>query len=369
MEIGRDSQSTNTMERTVCSWILAGSIQNHKVVAFGDGDGQSLTVADIEKVTKEDTPSIHSVDSKQLYSPLSAFAGVDDTPSLLLSDSYPFCFEFHSYSSVANQDLEFCIHAISSQAMDALCPVPAFDRPSLQITPSTEDVQISSDHQPQFEFLSPLRPTSSFIYIPIHKNDSERLRKIITLSASQPLSETEVQLVGVVRRIKLQLADSIDEYKRVIQNIVKNNALITSTRLRGIMQFNPMIALDIIRGYLSTQRKQQILDIVFQSPISVSLLHIVSQLMGNESIPKSYFQSFMGRVLKSLESLKDVSQQVSTSSESEKQTHLVQCFSFFLAGLYKRRVVDIEVVPFRVVLCIECEQYMCKAQREFWQCG
>ena len=84
------------------------------------------------------------------------------------------------------------------------------------------------------------------------------------------------------------------------------------------MQFNPMIALDIIRGYLSTQRKQQILDIVFQSPISVSLLHIVSQLMGNESIPKSYFQSFMGRVLKSLESLKDVSQQVSSSSESEK---------------------------------------------------
>lgn len=80
------------------------------------------------------------MDPKQLYSPLAAFAGVDDTPSLLLSDAYPSCSEYLIRSRVANQDLEFTIHAIASQAMDALLPEPAFDRPSLQITPSTEDV-------------------------------------------------------------------------------------------------------------------------------------------------------------------------------------------------------------------------------------
>ena len=84
------------------------------------------------------------------------------------------------------------------------------------------------------------------------------------------------------------------------------------------MQFNPMIALDIIRGYLGTQRKQQILDIVFQTPVSVSLLHIVSQLMGNASIPKAVFQSFIERIVKSLESLKDGSQQVRVEGESEE---------------------------------------------------
>ena len=84
------------------------------------------------------------------------------------------------------------------------------------------------------------------------------------------------------------------------------------------MQFNPMIALDIIRAYLSTQRKQQILDIVFQTPISVSLLHIVSQLLWNASIPKSYFQNFIAAALKSLESMKDASQRVAAKRENEE---------------------------------------------------
>ena len=86
------------------------------------------------------------MDSKQLYSPLAAFAGVDDTPSLLLSDMYPSCSEYSIHSRVANQDLEFTIHAIASQAMDALLPAPVFDRPSLQITPSTEDVAVLQLH-------------------------------------------------------------------------------------------------------------------------------------------------------------------------------------------------------------------------------
>lgn len=103
-----------------------------------------------------------------------------------------------------------------------------------------------------------------------------------------------------------------------MQSIVDGNSVITSSRLRGIMQFNPMIALDIIRAYLSTQRKQQILDIVFQTPISVSLLHIVSQLLGNASIPKSFFQNFIAAALKSLESMKDASQRVAVKRENEE---------------------------------------------------
>lgn len=48
---------------------------------------------------------------------------------------------------------------------------------------------------------------------------------------------------------------------------------------------------------------------------------------------------------------------------------MVQCFSFFLAGLYKRRVVDVQVIPCCVALGVECEQCVCKAQRELWQRG
>ena len=86
--------------------------------------------------------------------------------------------------------------------------------------------------------------------------------------------------------------------------------MITATRLRGIIQNNPAIALDIIRSSLETPRKQQILDIILQSPLSVSILHVMSQLINNPLVPQTFFVSFVDKTLKALDAIKDSSHQV-----------------------------------------------------------
>ena len=73
---------------------------------------------------------------------------------------------------------------------------------------------------------------------------------------------------------------------------------------------NTPIALDIIHSALLTSRKQQILDIINQSPFSLSILHVVSQLTIINSVPNTFFSSFVEKSVKALLIMKEDSNQV-----------------------------------------------------------
>lgn len=73
---------------------------------------------------------------------------------------------------------------------------------------------------------------------------------------------------------------------------------------------NTPIALDIIHSALLTSRKQQILDIINQSPFSLSILHVVSQLTIMNSVPNTFFSSFVEKSVKALLIMKEDSNQV-----------------------------------------------------------
>ena len=54
----------------------------------------------------------------------------------------------------------------------------------------------------------------------------------------------------------------------------------TSGKFRSLLANNVTIALDVMRESFSVQKKkQQLLDIVVQSQLSVSVLHVASQLL------------------------------------------------------------------------------------------
>ena len=73
---------------------------------------------------------------------------------------------------------------------------------------------------------------------------------------------------------------------------------------------NTPIALDIIHSALLTSRKQQILDIINQSSFSLSILHVVSQLTIMDSVPNTFFSSFVEKSVKALLIMKEDSNQV-----------------------------------------------------------
>lgn len=73
---------------------------------------------------------------------------------------------------------------------------------------------------------------------------------------------------------------------------------------------NTPIALDIIHSALLTSRKQQILDIINQSSFSLSILHVVSQLTIINSVPNTFFSSFVEKSVKALLIMKEDSNQV-----------------------------------------------------------
>ena len=91
-----------------------------------------------------------------------------------------------------------------------------------------------------------------------------------------------------------------------------------------------MIALDVLQESLSTQKKQQLLDVLVQPPLSVQVFQVASQLICFDSVPATFFRSFVERSLKNLLSVKD----------GKLQRHLVQCFCFFLSGVYKKGLID-----------------------------
>ena len=132
-------------------------------------------------------------------------------------------------------------------------------------------------------------------------------------------------------------------YKYQLHGMV--DSALSVNKIRPLIANNPVIAMDLIHYILESSRKQQILDILLQLPISLHLLHVVSQLTPVTSIPASFYAGFIDRSLKSIVLLKEESVQVGRKKGIELQTHLIQCFCYYLAGLYKNKKVD-GSVPF-----------------------
>ena len=92
--------------------------------------------------------------------------------------------------------------------------------------------------------------------------------------------------------------------------MVNSESLLTPNQFRSLITNNTAIALDIIHSALSTSRKQQILDIINQSSFSLSILHVVSQLTIMNSVPNTFFSSFVEKSVKALLIMKEDSNQV-----------------------------------------------------------
>lgn len=92
--------------------------------------------------------------------------------------------------------------------------------------------------------------------------------------------------------------------------MVNSETLLTSNQFRSLIMNNTPIALDIIHSALLTSRKQQILDIINQSSFSLSILHVVSQLTIMNSVPNTFFSSFVEKSVKALLIMKEDSNQV-----------------------------------------------------------
>lgn len=85
---------------------------------------------------------------------------------------------------------------------------------------------------------------------------------------------------------------------------------ITNIKLRSLVSNNPVIAADLIRLGLSSSKKQQLLDWLLQIPLTLQLLHVVSQVTPIETIPSSFLASFVDRSIKGMIASKDDGSQV-----------------------------------------------------------
>ena len=75
-------------------------------------------------------------------------------------------------------------------------------------------------------------------------------------------------------------------------------------KIRTLIANNPVIALDLIHCALSSD-KISILDTMLQIPITLSLLHVVSQLVPVVSIPNSFLTTFVERSVKAILVMKE----------------------------------------------------------------
>ena len=129
-------------------------------------------------------------------------------------------------------------------------------------------------------------------------------------------------------------------FRRAICACVTQNRL-TSPLLRAMIQYNPLVAADVIRTLLSTATTTNTntlssslwSDALLQSPLSIHVLHIASQLLRLETIPKDFFPLFVDRSVQRITEIRDHSQQV----------HLIQCFCVLLAGVFHRQGMDAKV--------------------------
>lgn len=88
-----------------------------------------------------------------------------------------------------------------------------------------------------------------------------------------------------------------------------SNSGLHVNKLRTLIANNPVIALDLIHCALSSN-KTSILDALLQIPISLSLLHVVSQLVPVISIPNSFLTTFVERSVKAILVMKEETSQV-----------------------------------------------------------
>ena len=135
-------------------------------------------------------------------------------------------------------------------------------------------------------------------------------------------------------------------FRKAICACVTQNRL-TSPLLRAMIQYNPLVAADVIRTLLSTATTTNTntntntntlssslwSDALLQSPLSIHVLHIASQLLRLETIPKDFFPLFVDRSVQRITEIRDHSQQI----------HLIQCFCVLLAGVFHRQGMDAKV--------------------------
>lgn len=123
----------------------------------------------------------------------------------------------------------------------------------------------------------------------------------------------------------------------------------TPSLFRGMIKLNPFIAAECmhILASLPTSSSssssstttsssssiQAYLDIILQSPLSVAILHVASQLLRVDTLPRDFFRSFVDRSLQRLAEIRD----------SSLQIHLAQCYCVLIAGVFHKKTVDEKV--------------------------
>ena len=115
-----------------------------------------------------------------------------------------------------------------------------------------------------------------------------------------------------------------------------------------MIQYNPLIAAEVIQtlSSISTTNSTNTKtththsssssiwsDALLQSPLTIHVLHIASQLLRLDTIPKDFFRLFVDRSVQRLTEIRDRTLQV----------HLIQCFCVLLAGVFHKQGMDVKV--------------------------
>ena len=96
---------------------------------------------------------------------------------------------------------------------------------------------------------------------------------------------------------------------------------------------NPMVAMECIREFMESTQAQSCLDVILKSPLSVSVLHVAGQMMALPNVPVDFFVSFMELTY----------DRILEVDEEQEQNHLLQCFCFYLSGVFKNHLGPEEV--------------------------
>lgn len=210
--------------------------------------------------------------------------------------------DIQSYSTGFMENPDLCLFSL-----------PSFSRPTVSFTPVRDEVCFLLLVSQQLLFLSPLTFSPTFVYAPLKHTETEMISRLISQSFIQVLTESELQMVVLREMSDSQLRSDINSYLAQLQNLINGTSTITNTKLRSLISNNPIIAADLIRLGLSSSKKQQLLDWLLQIPLTLQLLHVVSQITPVESIPSSFLASFVERSIKGMITSKDDGSQVNPS--------------------------------------------------------
>ena len=121
-----------------------------------------------------------------------------------------------------------------------------------------------------------------------------------------------------------------------IRHLIHSNGL-SPSKLSSMIVVNPMVAMEFIREFLKSAQAQSCLDVILQSPLSVQILHVASQMMVLKDVSIDFFESFTERNYTRVLEVKD----------EQEQRHLLQCYCFYLSGVFKNHLGSEHV-------CMEC---------------